>query len=212
MVEAPLVLPRALQELDLSRSDLESLGDLLSAENKKYGDLKQGGACTIDTDIQPGVLYTVRTVKAGDEVITLTSFMLHDNPEDNAKWGGPFVSIHFRENLPELFSIVSEFDRWKAFLHALGSDLYCLAQILKEGNLRGVRMIVGLTTLSAKWGENHGFSTHIYSTDHDEIEEHLRSVGLPFQGRWPPLTIFVHQTHTFIEEFLGKSRTIPRVN
>lgn len=206
MVEAPLVLPPVIRELGLSEPELCSIGDFLSAENKNYGDLKRGGVCTVGTDIQPEVLYTLRTAEAEDELSTHTSFVFHISPQ----WG-EIITIHFRENLPKLFDIVSEWDRRKAFLGALQLDFDRLARISQQEILRGVQMIVGLTHLSAKWGERHGFTTVTYSKERNQIIAHLASIGLPFQGKLPPLTTFIHQTHTFIDEFLGKLRTVQPV-
>ncbi|OGD84744.1 hypothetical protein A2165_03195 [Candidatus Curtissbacteria bacterium RBG_13_40_7] len=203
MVESPSALPKVVQELGLSELELRALGDFLFNQNQAYRGLPRAGICTLNTLIKPDVVYEVRT---GNEYpgapLTVTSFLLHDIPQ----LGGQIVSIHYRDNLDQLRGMTDR-KAGETFLRALHDDLHYLAQILKEGGLRDARMIVGLTTLSAKWGERHGFTTFLYSNDPELIRLHLASIdGLPFQDKkkLSPLTLFLISPTRFIKEFFIK--------
>ena len=158
-------------------SNIRRIGDLLFREALGYGQLS------------PIV------------VGTHTSYLIHDDPEEGE---GRWISIHFRENLEQLSEIKSWLERGKAFLEAIERDLHLLAETLKEGSLRDIRMIVGLTGLSASWGRRHGFTTLPYPAGEDLIRLHNDSIaGNPSEGkdRLNPLHLFCFAPGGFIREF-----------
>jgi len=178
-----------VQESELARSqvpglpeiDLHSLGTLLFDEGCTYNQLP------------PDKVH---------QVGTHTSFVLHDFPEGAGRW----ISIHFRENLQRLSSIGSLVGRVKIFLSALENDLDLLARrLIDDSSLNNVRMIFGLTTLSAAWGRRHGFATVRYSDETQFIRLHDQTIaGNSFQetDRLQPLTLFLITPARFIKEFL----------
>jgi len=136
---------------------------------------------------------------------THTSCLIHYDPKRRKR---PWISIHYRRNLDQLGRIDSWLERGEAFLKALEIDLHLLAKALKEDpRLRDIRMIIGLSSLSASWGRNHGFTTLLYSVDEKLIRLHNNSiVGNPNEGtdRLKPLTLFFFAPHGFIKEFYKK--------
>ena len=161
------------------------LGDQLYVENKVYNQLT--------------------TRDKVEKVGTHTSFILHDFSEGVGRW----VSIHFRENLKRLGNIGSSTGKAKAFLKVIGEDLDLLARRLKEDSrLNDVRMIFGLTTLSAAWGRKHGFATVHYTDDPELIRCHFESIADIFgqeADRLKSLTLFSISPERFIKEFLRKN-------
>ena len=132
---------------------------------------------------------------------THTSYLVHDDVEEV---GGHWISIHFRENLGQLSKIGSWRKRGMIFLRAIEIDLHLLSKELKEGSLRDIGMIIGLTGLSASWGERHGFTTWPYPIGEDLIRIHNDSiVGNPNneKGQINPLNLFFFAPQGFINEF-----------
>lgn len=124
-------------------------------------------------------------------------YLVHDD--------GRWISIHFRGNLDQLRKIESRLERSKAFLRAIEKDLHLLAEALKEDlQLRDVRMIIGLSSLSASWGRKHGFTTLLYTTDEELISRHNDSITNnpnKGKGRLTPLTLFFFAPRGFIAKF-----------
>ncbi len=136
---------------------------------------------------------------------TYTSYLIHNNPEEME---GRWISIHFRENLDQLSEIGSWLERVKAFLRAIEKDLRLLAKALKEDSrLSDIRMIIGLTGLSASWGRKHGFTTLLYTDREELIRLHNESIAdnpNRGKGQLTPLTLFFFRPHGFIGEFYKK--------
>ena len=169
---------RDLQAPILPKLDIRPIGDLLFKEALEYDRLEP--------------------IAVG----TLTSYVIHFDPKGKKK---PWVSIHYRRNLKQLGDINSLLERGEVFLRALEIDLHLLAATLKEDpRLKDVRMIVGLSGLSASWGRKHGFYTALYTTDEKLILRHDDSiVDNPNKGKGQPkpLHLFFITPHGFIREF-----------
>lgn len=129
---------------------------------------------------------------------THTSIVLHNYPDGTGRW----ASIHYRENLGQLAKIAKPAARARAFLMNLSVDLHLLAERLLK-DLRDVRMIYGLTHLSASWGNRHSFTTEEFTPDPEKIRTHRQSItGLPSHiNDQAPLTLFSIERETFIREF-----------
>ena len=170
----------ASEALGLPKLDLRFLGRLLFDEGCNYNQLPPD-----------------QVQKVG----TYTSFVLHDLADGMGQW----ISIHYRENLDRLNYIGSSVNKAKAFLKAIGEDLDRLARILKEeSNLNNVRMIFGLTTLSAAWGGRHGFDTVHFTNNPELIRRHFASMAensaKDINGS-KSLTLFSITPARFIEKF-----------
>lgn len=162
----------------LTKSNIRRIGDLLFQEALRYGKLSP---IVVDTH---------------------TSYLIHNYPgEGEGRW----ISIHFRENLEQLSKIGSWLERSKTFLKAIKKDLYLLAKALKEDSrLSDIRMIIGLTGLSASWGRKHGFTTLPYPVGEEFIRLYNDSItGNPDKetDRLNPLNLFFFAPRGFIEEF-----------
>ncbi|MFC1630095.1 hypothetical protein ACFL06_01005 [Patescibacteria group bacterium] len=136
------------------------------------------------------------------EIGTHTSYLIHDDP---GRWEWRWISIHYRRNLRQLGRIDSWLRRGVAFLRALEIDLHLLAKALEEDpQLRDVRMIIGLSSVSASWGRKHGFTTLPYTDNDEVISRHNSSITdnpNKEKGRLIPLTLFFFRSHGFIKEF-----------
>lgn len=131
-----------------------------------------------------------------------TSFILHDLPEGAGQW----ISIHFRENLDKLSEIGSLLGKAREFVNQVEEDLHTLAQkLIEDQRLVKVKIILGLTDLSEKWGRRHGFATRQYTAAKKLIRRHKKSIAdnpNPTKKRVNPLTLFSFPRNAFIEEFL----------
>lgn len=161
------------------------------------GDFKSFCWGLLDEGIRYNQLPSDKVAKVGSHV----GFLLHDLPDGKGRW----ISIHFRENLDSLQKFTG-LDRAKAFLINLREDLRLLAERLAK-ELKDVRVIYGLSQLSAKWGENHGFKTAEYTPDPEILRAHCESIGfLSPQMNNPSLTLFSFGRKGFIREFLKGSK------
>lgn len=139
-----------------------------------------------------------------DKVGIHTSFRVH-KPED----GLEFISIHFRRNLDR---IKARFNTQVAreFIGNLSGDLKDLACRLNTDPVLGkVRMIYGLTSLSAKWGNRHGFQTTPYTSDSVLLRIHEESLAerpLPADtDKLSSLHIFSYEVKKFIDKYFQGS-------
>jgi len=142
---------------------------------------------------------------------THVSYLIHFDPKGKKR---PWVEFHYRRGLKQLSNIVDldgidsrrkirEISR--TFLRTLEIDLHLFAKELKENPLlRDIRMLVGLSGLSAPWGRKHGFYTVLYTADEDFILLHNASISdNPNKGknRLTPLHLFFITPRGFIREF-----------
>jgi hypothetical protein len=162
----------------LPKLDIRHIGDFLFCEALRYRRLK--------------------VIVVGKQ----TCYVIHFDPEGKKR---PWISIHYRRGLKRLGKIDSWRKRGEVFLRALEIDLHLLAKALKEDpRLRDVRMIIGLSGLSASWGRKHGFYTALYTADEKLIRLHNDSIAdNPNKGKdqLTPLYLFFIKPHGFIREF-----------
>lgn len=129
--------------------NIHPIGDILYVEGLVYGDLE--------------------LVRVGAH----TSYVVHDCLGTEDQW----ISIHFRENLERLRAIPSLRKKVEAFFEAIGADLSLLAKALKEDpKLSRIKIIYGLTSLSAGWGKRNGFAIQTYSEDQGLVGLHDRTI------------------------------------
>lgn len=170
-------MPKNLRAPTLPKLDIRPIGDFLLKEAFEYGQLK--------------------TVAVGTHV----SYVIHFDPEGKKK---PWVSFHYRRGL-ELLSKGSLLEKGKAFLVLLEIDLHLLAEaLIKDPLLRNIRILVGLSGLSASWGRKHGFYTALYTTDEKVIRRHDDSIAdnpNKGKGQLTPLHLFFITPRRFIREF-----------
>jgi hypothetical protein len=139
-----------------------------------------------------------------DKVGIHTSFRVH-KPEA----GFEFISIHFRRNLD---SVKARFSTQVAreFIGNLRGDLKDLAGRLNtDPVLEKVKMIYGLTSLSAKWGSRHGFQTEHYTSNPALLAIHEASLPVEIssveESKLPPLHLFSYEVKKFIDRYLQGS-------
>lgn len=117
------------------------------------------------------------------------------------------ISIHFREGLEELNKLNSKpYKLMKDFFQNLKSDLNNLAiKLQNDSKFVGIKEVVGLCSLSAKWGERHKFTTYLWTDNQDLIRTHDKTIiGAPKLDDLTipqPLTLFHHTRESFIHEF-----------
>ena len=130
---------------------------------------------------------------------THLSFFLHESCG--------IISIHFREKLGELKNLdLQPIKLMKHFLTNIKTDLNNLATNLQnDERLKKINEIWGLCSLSARWGERHGFKTYEFTNDPELIKLHdLTIEGVPKLDELTipqPLTLFHHTKESFIREF-----------
>jgi len=163
---------------NLPKLDISPIGDFLFQEALEYGQLEPTA------------------------VGTHTCYIIHSEPE---KKKPPWMSFHYRRGLELLCGISSRWEQGEAFLRGLEIDLHLLAEALvKDPLLRDIRMLIGLSSLSAPWGRRHGFYTALYADDEKTIRRHNDSIANnPNEGksRLAPLHLFFITPRGFIEQF-----------
>jgi hypothetical protein len=145
---------------------------------------------------------------------THVSYLIHFDPKGKKR---PWVEFHYRRGLKQLSNIVDSDgidsrrkirEISKTFLRTLEIDLHLFAKELKENPLlRDIRMLVGLSGLSALWGRRHGFTTALYTDDEKLIRRHDDSItDNPNKGknRLTPLHLFFITPRRFIREFYNE--------
>jgi hypothetical protein len=171
-------MAKKLQVQILPKLDIRPIGDFLFWEALRYGQLE--------------------VVAVGKH----TCYVIHSDPKGKKK---PWVSFHYRRNLKLLCEIGSLLGKGEAFLKALEIDLHLLAKALIEDPLlKDIRMLVGLSGLSALWGRRHGFTTALYTADEKLIRRHNDSIAdnpNRGKGRLTPLHLFFIKPRGFIREF-----------
>ena len=145
-----------------------------------------------------GMLYEELKQNA-TKVGTHLSFMLHSK--------GRVVSIHFREGLEELKEYKDQpIKMMKEFLGNIREDLGQLASMLEEDpRLFSVKEIWGLCSLSARWGERHGFITKTWSRNREKVAKFEQSItgkpNIESVALNQPLSLFLHYRDSFRSEF-----------
>ena len=142
---------------------------------------------------------------------THTCYIIHYDPEGKKR---PWVSFHYRRNLKQLSDIVGsdvkDYRRKireisRTFLTTLEVDLHLFAvEMIENPLLKDVRILVGLSGLSAPWGRHHGFTTALYADDEETIRRHNDSIAdYPSRDKevLTPLNLFFITPRRFIKEF-----------
>jgi hypothetical protein len=183
----------------------------MANERKHTGELKDSTLPIADFNsfceelYSEGLGYDQLSEDELDKVGVITSIKLHDYPDREGRW----ISLHFRESLDPMAK--DRFTWAKGFIRQIGADLNRLSKRLL-GDLKDVEMIYGLTQVSAKWGENHGFVTKHFTEDPEIVRNHCQSItGLPPQTNdKAPLTLFVISRDALIEEYRDGGRSAPK--